>query len=393
MEQFKGKVKSVTETHRDVARGVREKKASLVSERNFDSEGRLLEERYRRKKHINRITYTYNRQGNCVERCEFDFDKVRFFRYKYKYDKWGNQIEEQCFDPDGSLKHATTSKYNAEGNEVEKRFRKGETTETARYKYNEQNQIVEEYLSVNGKFDLRRSYRFDDHGNKIEETAFSQDGALDSSFNQYKYDERGNIIEEVVMNADHEILIRYTFAYDNHNRRIQRNQYDADGNFSGSTLSYNERGQLTKDRWYNSATKSCGHTDFVFDSEGRILEETMYHGTLNASNQEVVVDDGVVVQQVRYSFTNKITDYQHLHIYDADGNKRECHQRHFDQEGKIILYKHQIFSQDGNLIEERNEGATIRFSYDENGNWIRKEILENGKLMNVTERSIEYWDK
>lgn len=392
MEQFKGKVKSVTETHRGVARGVREKKASLVSERNFDSEGRLLEERYRRKKHINRITYTYNRNGNCVERCEFDFDKVRFFRYKYKYDRWGHQIEEQCFDPDGSLKHATSSKYNAEGNEVEKRFRKGESTEAARYKYNDRNQIVEEYLSVNGRFDLRRSYRFDEHGNKTEETVFGQDGTLDSAFNQYKYDERGNIIEEVVMNTDHETLMRYTFAYDNQNRRIQRNQYDSDGNFSGSTLTYNERGQLTKERWYNSATKSCGHTDFVFDEEGRLLEETMYHGILTASNQEVVMENGVVVQQVRYTFTKKTTDYQHQHIYDASGIERECHQRHFDNEGNIIIHKHLIFSESGNLIEERNGGETILFYYDETGNWVRKESFENGKLMNVTERAFEYWD-
>jgi YD repeat-containing protein len=391
MERFNGNVRLVIESRRQVVRGKREKRVSVISEKHFDSKGHLLEERFRRRKHINRITYTYNKRGNCIERCEYDYEHVRFFRYRYKYDKWDNQIEEQCFDPDGSLTQMRTSKFNAAGNEVEKKFRKGETAEVVKYKYNDSGLLLEEHRQVNGKFELRYAYRYDAKGNKIEETFFGQDGTVETILCSYSYDVAGNIVEQQIMNGDGKTVSRYTFLYDAAGHQLQRCQYDASGDFSGSNTSYDANGHKIEERWYNSGSKSCGRTTFKCNDAGLVVDEAMYHGTLDASIQEILLDGNDVVQKVRFVCNDEVLDYQHIHLYNQEGVEIECTETHYGADGRVSQASHRLFTPDGLLKEESLGDEKDYYFYDDEGNWVRKEVFIKGMITEIVERQIEYW--
>lgn len=391
MERFKGNVHIVTESRREVARGKREKKVSMLTERYFDIEGRVVEERYRKRKHINRITYSYNKRGNCVERCEYDYEHVLFFRYRYKYDRWGNQVEEQCFNPNGTLSHSRTSKYNAAGKELEKRFRKGERADLMSYNYDEHGNIVEECRQVNGKIEVRYSYQYDERGNKIKETIFDPEGNNNSQILTYRYDSRGNIVEEDMFDSAGKLLMRYTFAYDDSNRRIQRCQYDADGNFSGSDTHYDPNGNKACERWYDSNNKRCGHTDYRYNAQGLLIEETMHHGILVPSQQELSLDGEEIIQHTRFSFKDTAIDYRYTHSYNDNGTRAESKEIHYDSDDNEIQYNLKKFNLQGNLIEESQDKTQDLYTYDSIGNWIRKERSIGGKIAEILERQIEYY--
>lgn len=390
-EHFNGKVRLVVESQHEVASGWRTKKANVLSERNYDTEGRLIEERFRRRRHINRITYDYNRNGHCVERREYDADRVQFFRYKFKYDRWGNQIEEQSFALDGSLASTSTSKFTSEGQETEKRLRRGESSEQIRYKYDPQGNLLEEEKLNNGKFERRRIYQYDDHGNKIEETFFNQEGEIVSQQISYKYDEQGRITEQRVSERSSGTYRRYTFLYDAEGRLLRRNQFDDTGNFSGANIYYDRQGRKEEERWYNSESHSSGRTVFTYDAFGNIIEESIYQGSFEAREQELSVVKGAVTQRLEYHSINEFLRFQSKHTFDENGIKLTTTETQFDSNGQTTQFRHRIFTPEGQILEEVIDNNTTKYIYDEQCNWITRETYKDNILTEVVTREISYY--
>jgi hypothetical protein len=70
----------------------------------------------------------------------------------------------------------------------------------------------------------KKTYKYDEKGNKIEENIYNDDGSL--AFKKtYKYDEKGNKIESNKYNADGSLSPKYTITY----------KYDIMGNWIKQT--------------------------------------------------------------------------------------------------------------------------------------------------------------
>lgn len=391
MEHYEGKVKHVIERQHKIGWGGRDKRDTMVSERKFDAQGRITQERYRTRMHINRITYTYNRKGLCTERREYDAERMLFFRYRFKYDRWGNQIEEQSIAPDGTLTSLSRSTYNEQGHEVEKRLRRGESADHIKYTYDNRGNVIEEEKKTNGAFSVRRLYRYDDHNNKIEDTQFEQDGSVTTQRFEYKYDSNGLLLEEQIFNRENQPTTRYAFHYDPDGRCIQRSQYDNQGNFNSSFITYNN-GQKTEERWMNSSEKQCGRIHFQYNENGEMIKESIYHGSMESAFQEVELHDNSLTHHLQYICSNEILVFQYTYTYANNGILSERLEEHFSPDGTPCHRSLQKFAPNGSLIEESQNGNMERYEYDHMGNWTKKSIFINNELVSVIEREFDYWE-
>ena len=395
METFKGSVRRVavhTLTPRRVAPELRKDAVSQRKEMLFDREGHLLEERFRKRQHINRITYVYNKRGKCVEQNEYNLEHNLFARYKYKYDRWGNQVEEQGFDAQGQLTHTLSHRYNAHGDELEKRLRRGESADRVEYLYDADGRLAEERRWKNGLFERSRSYRYDTRGNKVEETLTDSQGHAQSERMEYDYDEAGNILEERLVDGEGRTTARYTLRYDAAGRITQRTQVDHEGHFSCSHYHFDEQGRPLLQHWFNSASHSCGRLAYTYDEQGRLVQEELRTGGMVAQRQELLMEDGTVVQQVRYEGADMRLSYRHRHAYYPDGGRQDTWEEHYDGQGSLLQRAHRRYDTLGNLLQDTQNDTTLLYQYDAAGNWVQRTEQQSGETVQVVRREIAYYD-
>ncbi|MDY5970035.1 MAG: hypothetical protein SPJ13_08510 [Bacteroidales bacterium] len=394
METFKGNVKRVAEsvvTPRRVARDKRKGSVVQRMEKMFDKEGRLVEERYRRRKHINRITYKYNKRGNCVERDEYSLEHKVFVRYKYKYDRWGNQIEEQGYDSQGQLLHTLSHRYNEKGDELEKRMRHGESIDKMEYRFDAGGRLVEERKQKNGRFDLLRTYRYDEKGNKAEETTMDSNGNRTTQRFAYRYDENGHMLEEQMLDDEGNVTVQYLMQYDDAGRITQRKQLDKDGNFSGSAYLFDKAGNVVENTWFNSTSRSSGRFCYSYDGQGRLTKEELTTGGLKPCWQDLMMGDGTVEHKVRYMPDNERLCYRYRHSYYVEGGQQESWEEHFDENGQVVQRNYRRYDTLGNLLEDTKNEITRIYQYDSVGNWVQRHEMERGETVEIVKRKIEYY--
>ena len=392
MDNFSGKVRQVTETIHKTAPSGRERKASMVSVRLYDRDGHLVEERYRKRKHINRITYHYNKKGHCDEINKYNADHMLFFRYRFKYDRWGHQIEEQHFSTKDGLDQTQSRRYNDKGQEVEHRMRKGESTEDCAYLYDDAGNVVEERHLLNGNTVSCFTYQYDEQNNLILDQQQYQDGTQVVKHYQYQYDTEGRIVDEQVLNTLNEMENHYSFRYDERGNRTQICEYKPDGDFVGRHITYDQDNRKQEVRWFNSAEGTCGCDTFTYNAQGLLLEESSLSGILTMQQQSVDMGGKELIHQSCYVCSQRHTTYQRFHTYDADGHETSQHELFYDNQGNITTDNRKRFGSNGLLVEEIHNQLRDVYQYDSHGNWTRKEHYEGDTLMVVNERHIEYYE-
>lgn len=149
-------------------------------------------------------TFKYDKNGNkiAVNYCRFDSDDKLLDNIKwiFNYDKDWFLTEENGYNPDGSL-DCKISYLNDE---------KGNLTE----------QVNSNYKS--GSLKDKQTYKYNDHGNKIEQNDFTSDGSLETKFT-YKYDDKGFMTEE--------IFSSYKIGSSDLNTKYRYDKYDKTGNW------------------------------------------------------------------------------------------------------------------------------------------------------------------
>lgn len=394
MESFKGKIKEMKEsilTPRRMAKDPRGNKTRVRMTLRFDPEGHLQEERHYDRKRANRITYLYNRGGKCVERHEFNMEHTLFRHYSYKYDRWGHQIEEQGFDETGNLRHYESYVYNEKGMELEHRRHRGESSEKLEYKFDAEGRATEEYITRNGKYDGRRTYLYDEHGQIVESMEMNAEGILLHERYEYDYDEQGRIVEERILDTDKIVEARYTFEYDAQGHTVERKQYDNKGHFNGTRHYYNEQGDKTTTWWYDNNSNSCGRMTFLYDEHHRLTQEMMEHGSLTALQQELDLQGKEVVMKMRYEAGELACDYLIVHSYYPDGTVHETKEEHYDESGTLVQHILRQYDSLGNLLLETQNSTTVQYQYDAFGNWVKRTHTFEDDVMEIVERKISYY--
>lgn len=264
-------------------------------------------------------------------------------------------------DLKGGVKTAITYKYNASlgnGNVIKKvestktikkrcafnvagnytyltNYSGGEISDSALYTYNTTGKITKYTIIEQGA----RTYVYDAKGFLIETKVSTPTGELINT-SKFTNDAKGNCLTESITNADGSFDSKYTYKYDVNNNKIEQNWIKEDGSVSNTiTWKYDAKNVLieNKDEIKNIST-------YAYNAKNQIIETI-------SKNQS-----GEIISKTKYT-------------YDAKGNLTD------------ISY----FKKDGTL-----QNQTIFAKYDNFGNYTVSYVLENGSIINYTERVLIY---
>lgn len=217
-------------------------------------------------------------------------------------------------------------------------------------------------------------------------------------------------------------IVRENFAYDyyfNTNGNLTKILRIEDGNITNQTLyKYDDRNNQ-RFLIYTQEDKDKDTIENVYDENGVILKTK---GNL-FGNSEYKYDDKVVLQSITTSSSDGLF-YIENYLIDKNGNPYECVRINkdnkmverttydFDDNGNLLKTEYyngnqflvnttiKKYNDKNDIIEENfNEykrdyeyTSTFKYKYDSRGNWIKKtEYNEEGKIVKITKREIEYY--
>ncbi|HNW98398.1 MAG TPA: GYF domain-containing protein [Bacteroidales bacterium] len=288
----------------------------------------------------------FNKQGNIVEKYEYNRDGSLFDKYIYKYNTQGKKTEENRYDSNDILFNTIKYKYDINNNlieEVENEHLKNKNSVdiTLRdFRHNSKNYIIN-YSS----FYSKDTYKYDNKNNRIEERSYTSDTATITLIT-YKYDENGNEIE---YNYNSSLgSNKVTFKYDDNGNKIEasfNNDVIRDGKYK-YTYKYDDNGNEIEECEFKLNGSFSSKRTFEYDDNGNKIEEIKYNADGSISTKEIS----------KYDNENNLTEET---VYNSD-----------------------------NSVNEKN---TFKIEYDKNNNYTKKISFENGKPIDYYEREIEYY--
>lgn len=226
------------------------------------------------------------------------------------------------------------------------------------------------YGSTNSKTDRKNTYEYRD-SLLIKEEVFFPNEDRPNHYTIYEYDQKGNNTRKTDRNKQDEIQYDYQYAY-------------------------NEKSQLIQQIAYNYLGYPTMKIDYKYDQNGNLIEE---------KTQDYFDDDSLV----RYNYDQKgneidkqyfspISDLRN-HWKSEYNNKGQKVRSEFWVKGIKCLNRTNFIydSESGketriliNPEDNSRKEQVIETIKDQHGNWIKKRIIEEGKLKSVHKRIIEY---
>lgn len=129
---------------------------------------------------------------------------------------------------------------------------------------------------TDGSFLKKTFYRFDSHGNKIEEIHYFPDNLSDLI--TFKYGNSGKKVEKRWRDKSDELDHVATFKYDKQGNKIEKRWSETNGNLlKKATYSYNEDGDKTVEELISIEDSTSRRTTFRFDDLHNLVEEMQYN--------------------------------------------------------------------------------------------------------------------
>lgn len=220
--------------------------------------------------------------------------------------------------------------------------------------------------------DYRYTFKYDDGGNRIEETWFDTDDALDYRITR-KFSNKGFLME----------MKKYT---DTTVEAIEKYVYEVDpfGNPTKSSL-YDENGVLLGTSTYLYDGYGNNIEADNFDGKGKPLGKILctYDGRRLRTNEDAYTGKGEIMtkKKMQYEYRGKLTQQQN---FDNNGKLVEKNIFVFNDQGDENLWTN--FDRTGYVVYN----YTYKYEYDSHGNWTKKWQLKDGKPVFVSLREIVY---
>jgi len=256
---------------------------------------------------------------------------------------------------------------------------------------------VKEFLS-NGKTIKEKKYIYNDKGLLIGRKDIDNYGTGSYLNYEYHYDLHDSIIE-VIISSDS--FIRKVKIERNESNFVIKNQLSqSDSILETSTVKYDDRNNIIGENEYrntNILTKSIKRS---FNKQNLVVKEriieyqpwdTLTYENLyfyDANNKLVLVKEGM----------DKDSAYiEAIYRYHKNGELKETVVTPKGSSYYTVL--REVFNENGNLINRSrtpNKNRTkeiwdYKYKYDSNDNWIEKIEYHNGKPVQITKRTIEYY--
>lgn len=338
LPEFRGKVKSITETI-------------------YNSSNQKLGEKVSK----------YNQQGLIIEHIDTDVLKNISISYSYSYDVNNNLIEQIQSSSLQGILYISKRKYDDKGKIISYIIYKADSTilESNTYEYNAFGKMLKYvYLNADSTLNYTEINKYDDKGNIISKVHIPK-----SQFNQtylYVYDSRDSIVEAKTFDNNGTVQNKIYYVYDNQD-------------FLLSTTSEYET------YWYGQTTPAKQVT--LYNSKGNIIETKWYYGdslTLESSTKHFYDSNGRKISTIAKNdtITWKYNAKGILVNYSNCQNKN-CMSTVYNDFGDVIY--------DENHYQFNSSGlVTNTYEYDSKMNWITK-VSTNKVSSFKTIRVIEYW--
>lgn len=273
----------------------------------------------------------------------FSLEMAVFILRGSKSNKKNNDLDE--YNLSGKVKSVISFTYSPEehyGNieigEIKRRYNYEEVT------FNRNgNKIEEKPHHKNNKPTEKELHKHT--GKRSEKTSTSKTKLTHKYEN--KYDDNGNVIEEIIYNTDGNLIAKGLLKYNYRQDVIEAVKYDSGGKPQKKLqFKYDNDGNLIEGIEYDPYGKCIMKLRFKYDENGKIINFSQYD-----------------------SF--EILSFKNIFKYDKKGN---------------------LFELKSDLYGEGKINSKIQYKYDNEGNWIKLIKFDQGEIINIKERKIEYFD-
>ena len=243
-------------------------------------------------------------------------------------------------------------------------------------------------------------------GHVSEETSYTESGAFGRK-EVFHYNDKNQVTDWSGYDASDKILWKYTYGYDQLDRLMEENSYDATGAleaqdkyvYDGTTPAV-----LSKTTFDEKGEKKSVYTYFYDAAKRPIGWQTQYaDGTVHKKNVKEYDAEGKLKQE--YSMNASGTVFERI-TYSSQADKSSSRVSSYDDAGKLRDETVSLRDQYGNVVEESHflaDGSldwknVYDYHYDDHQNWIQKSSTQENQqfgkvvtqLVAVTYRTIAY---
>jgi hypothetical protein len=215
-------------------------------------------------------------------------------------------------------------------------------------------------------------FKYDNAGNKIQETWFNEEGNLDSRITR-KFSNNGFLMEmKKYDDTTAEYTDKYVYDVDPVGRPLKITHYDG-GNalVESTTYIYDGYGNAIEEHNFDAKGKELRKTLCTYDSRHLVTARDIYNG------------DGSMQSKAKftYEYRGKLSGEQ---IFDNNGKLVEKNTYVYNDQGDKIEWT--SFDRTGFVAYK----YTYTYEYDANGNWTKCKEFNKGEATFVTRRELKY---
>ncbi len=228
----------------------------------------------------------------------------------------------------------------------------------------------------------------------------SREDLFDSELNSYKkYDKNEKIVETGQYETDGSVYEKTFYERDEKGKALKAIQKNASGQVKSYwTYIYDEEGNMIEVNTYDQNNKLIKIQSNKYDEKGNNVE-MIIKSPENENGWKYIYKynfDNKLIERNRYMPDGSLKD-RRTYAYDKDGN--ENLQYKFNPDGSFIKFVSEYDEMNNltvqkwfNELDKQIHQTSFEYIYDDNGNWISKRRISNGKLGMVWERNIEYYE-
>lgn len=239
--------------------------------------------------------------GNRLDLKHYDANNQLIYRVVNEYFAPDQLSIEKAYDREGNLTRDIAVKYNANGKVIQstQRGAKDGSVDKSAYEYDGSGHILKEVQYRNDQPQSQVLYAYSDDFRKQIRTDLDAQGNP-TQIMESVFDERGNIVE-IVYKTNDQVLSRYTYVYDEQNRKVKEEGWEKGRSTYNKEIIYDLQGNLVEEIENNNSITHIQRaiTNYRYDKYGNMTERsTSYVGT---NPQEPITSERVIWQYTYFA--------------------------------------------------------------------------------------------
>jgi len=192
----------------------------------------------------------------------------------------------------------------------------------------------------------------------------------------YAYNTDGNMVEKKLYNKGI-LLYNADFIYNDNGKLVEKNTFASDSLQDKISYNLDGSGNITGSIDSNFKSHTIVKSTYTYDNQNNLIEADAWNSADTQKNP-LTFKNGF-----KYDNKNNVIEEDH---FDIKGSLGEKITSTYDDDGNLISIE--IYNPSGNPATQK---LTYKYDFDKTGNWINQQIFNNGSLLRIKKRDIEYY--